>query len=118
MSLIEKNWKNMFTLSLGFFNIDVSLIDDKEVIRSLEQRGIKAEERGKHLENFQSFRESVQQISTFSLDEFEHKSLRLISFYRTGKSILFIYNQKIKVLNSSNLRPFDEFGERICDKHA
>lgn len=71
-------------MSLGYFRIDVGLIDDKEVANSLEQRGVLAEDKEKHVESFRLFRECAQKIYSFTLDQNEYDLLKLISFFRAG----------------------------------
>lgn len=85
MNLLEKNWKNVFIISLAYFNVDLSLLDEKEVVKSLEQRSVKLDEKIKHMESFQAFRESVAQLAACGLDEFEYSLLKLIAFCRIGK---------------------------------
>lgn len=84
MTLLEKNWKNVFTISLAYFNVDLSMLNEKEVVKLLDQRGLKLDEKIKHLENFQAFRESVGLLAACGLDEFEFNLLKLISLCRTG----------------------------------
>lgn len=85
MSLIERNWKNLFMISLAFYNIDLSLIDDKEVMRSADQRTVGLDEKIKHVDGFQAFRGKVAQLAACGLDDLEHTLLKLIAFCSCGK---------------------------------
>lgn len=72
-------------ISLAFYNVDLSLLDDKEVVRSVDQRAVTLDEKMKHVNSFQAFRAKVAQLAACGLDDLEHNLLKLIAFCSCGK---------------------------------
>ena len=83
--LLEKNWKDLFIISLAQWLVPVHLIDDKDLLVSVQKTAKSGHSLESVLDNYRMTRDIFAKLLHLNLDPTELEYFKMIVLLRNGK---------------------------------